>query len=59
MLIVITTVLKEYIDDPFLINDLKFDISLYILVSSIDPLQLYVFEDGIVKFATEKYTKDR
>ena len=50
--------LLEYIDTPFLINGIKFDIRLYVLITSIDSLKIYIFEDGIVNFATVKYTND-
>lgn len=48
----------RYIDNPYLINGKKFDIRLFTLVTSFDPLRLYVFEDGLVRFATEDYSTD-
>jgi len=51
-------IIQEYIDNPFLINGLKFDIRLYVLITSIDPLKIYIYEDGIVNFATVEYTND-
>lgn len=36
-------------------NELKYDLRVYILISSYDPLRIYIFEDGLVRFATKKY----
>ena len=49
-------IVQEYISNPLLIDDLKFDIRIYVLMTSIDPLKLYIFEDGLVRFSTEKYS---
>ncbi|KAL4496430.1 hypothetical protein ABPG72_014660 [Tetrahymena utriculariae] len=46
---------SEYISNPHLINDTKYDLRIYVLVTSYDPLRIFMFEDGLVRFATEKY----
>ena len=48
-------VIQEYIDDPFLIDGFKSDIRIYALVTSCDPLRVYLYNDGIVRLATAQY----
>ena len=48
-------VVQEYLKDPYLIDDLKFDLRLYVLVLSCEPLKIFMYQDGIVRFATKKY----
>ncbi|XP_008831668.1 tubulin polyglutamylase TTLL11 [Nannospalax galili] len=48
-------VVQEYISKPLLIDKLKFDIRLYVLLKSLDPLEIYIAKDGLSRFCTEPY----
>uniref|UniRef100_UPI00398F7714 tubulin polyglutamylase TTLL11 isoform X1 n=2 Tax=Pristiophorus japonicus TaxID=55135 RepID=UPI00398F7714 len=48
-------VVQEYISKPLLIDKLKFDIRLYVLLKSLYPLEIYIAKDGLSRFCTEPY----
>uniref|UniRef100_A0A5K3F665 Tubulin polyglutamylase TTLL5 n=1 Tax=Mesocestoides corti TaxID=53468 RepID=A0A5K3F665_MESCO len=50
------SIAQAYISEPYLINGHKFDLRLYVYASSVDPLRLYIHKNGLVRFASQKYS---
>lgn len=54
-----SVVVAKYIDKPLLVSGHKCDLRLYVAVTSYDPLIVYMYEEGLVRFATVKYDAGR
>lgn len=50
-------VVQEYILNPYLIDNLKFDLRIYVLITGCDPLRVFIFKEGLARFATDEYSK--
>jgi len=46
---------SHYIANPLLIDGLKSDLRIYVALTSVNPLCIYMFDEGLTRFATTPY----
>ncbi|XP_078593588.1 putative tubulin polyglutamylase ttll-15 isoform X2 [Branchiostoma floridae x Branchiostoma japonicum] len=47
---------QEYVENPFLIDGRKFDIGIYTVVTSINPLRMYMYEEeALFRYCSKEY----
>uniref|UniRef100_A0A914EPV4 Uncharacterized protein n=1 Tax=Acrobeloides nanus TaxID=290746 RepID=A0A914EPV4_9BILA len=50
------TFVQKYVENPFLIDGRKFDIGIYTVITSVDPLRVYIYDsDALLRFCPENY----
>jgi hypothetical protein len=52
-------VVQQYIDKPHLIDDLKYDLRIYVLLYGVNPLRIYLHKMAFARFCTEPYEKPK
>lgn len=50
-------VVQSYVHKPHLIDGLKYDLRVYAAVVGMNPPRIYVYKDGLARFATIPYEK--
>lgn len=56
------SVVQSYLPSPLLLpapSNQKFDVRVYVLVASVEPLKVYLCREGLVRFATVAYEEPR
>ncbi|XP_055360245.1 tubulin polyglutamylase ttll6 isoform X2 [Betta splendens] len=48
---------QVYISKPFIIDGYKFDLRIYVLVTSCDPFSIFMFKEGLARFCTTSYNE--
>ncbi len=50
------SIVSRYVTNPLLINGHKFDLRIYVCVTNYEPLRVYVYKEGLARFASETYS---
>jgi tubulin polyglutamylase TTLL5 len=51
-------VMQRYLKRPLLLNGYKFDMRIYVLVTSVNPLEVFIHKQGFGRFSTMPYNLD-
>ena len=50
-----TFLVQKYLTNPLLLEGYKFDLRIYVLVTSVNPLEMFLYKDGFARVSNEKF----
>jgi hypothetical protein len=53
-----TSVIQRYVERPMCLDGYKFDLRLYVLVTSFRPLEAFIYSEGFARVSTQRYSLD-
>lgn len=51
-------IMQRYLKNPLLLNGYKFDLRIYVLVTSVNPLEIFIYKQGFGRFSTVPFNLD-
>ena len=48
-------IVQRYLNNPMIIDEKKFDLRIYLVLTGMFPMKAYLFEEGLVRFCTQNY----
>ncbi len=51
-------VIQRYVSNPMLFMGYKFDLRIYVLVTSFNPLEAFIYKEGLARFGSRKYSNN-
>ena len=50
--------IQKYIEHPLIVHGRKFDIRQWIMVTSLNPLEVWIYDESYIRFSCEKFDLD-
>lgn len=51
-------IMQRYLKNPLLLNGYKFDLRIYVLVTSVNPIEIFLYKQGFGRFSTVPFNLD-
>ena len=51
-------IVQKYLKNPLLLRGFKFDMRIYALVTSMNPLEVFLYKEGFARMSTEQFSLD-